>query len=163
MSKIITIHKGLVFTLIYRMVNDYDMSRDLTQDTFIRIFMNIKKVKNEKHFRAWVFTIARNIARDYLRKIKRHPTVSLDEVSELAGPPEFEMTRRSMIIQDALSRLNERDQMLLTLSYFKGFNLREVADIMNISEKSIKVFLFRARQRLRKELKGYEDELMSVY
>jgi len=163
MSELITIHKGLVFTLIYRMINDYDMSHDLTQDTFIRVVINIRKVKNEKHFMAWMCTIARNVARDYLRKFKRQATISLEEIGESLGRSGIESTRRQVIIQDALCRLNERDRALLALSYFQGFNLSEVAKIMNISEKSIKVALFRARQRLRKELIGYEKELLSAY
>jgi len=160
MTRLITVHKGLVFTVIYRMVGDYYTSEDLTQDTFVKVFLNIKKVKNEKHFRAWICTIARNVARDYFRKEKRHPTVSLSEVGEQTGQSGLEMTRKSMIIQDALSRLSERDRMLLTLAYYEGMSLAEVAGIMRLTEKNVKVCLYRARKRLRKELKGYEHELL---
>jgi RNA polymerase sigma-70 factor (ECF subfamily) len=163
MDELITIHKGLVFTFIYRMINDYEMSHDLTQDTFIRVFMNIKKVKSEQHFRFWILTIARNIARDYFRKIKRQPTVSLEEIKEPIGQSGLENTRRSMIIQEALSRLAEQDRMLITLSYFQELSLYEVAQVLKISEKNIKVSLFRARRRLRKELMKYEHELLSSF
>jgi RNA polymerase sigma factor (sigma-70 family) len=163
MSELITIHKGLVFTLIYRMTNDYEMSQDLSQDTFIKAFLNIHKVKGEKHFRAWLCTIARNIARDYLRKLKRKPTISLEETNAPVAQSDIKNTRRQIIIQDALARLNEHDRMLLTLAYFQGFKLSEVAQATKVSEKSIKVRLFRARQRLRKELRGYEHELLSSY
>jgi RNA polymerase sigma factor (sigma-70 family) len=163
MDELITIHKGLVFTFIYRMINDYEMSHDLTQDTFIRVFMNIRKVKSEQHFRPWILTIARNIARDYLRKIKRKPTVSLEEIREPMGQSGLEGTRRRVIIQEALGRLAEQDRMLITLSYFQELSLREVAHVLKISEKNIKVSLFRARRRLRKELIKYEHEILSSY
>ncbi len=162
MAELITMHKGLVFTFIYRMINDYEMSHDLTQDTFIRVFMNIKKVKNEEHFRPWIITIARNIARDYLRKIKRQPTVSLDDVDEPIGQSGLENTRRRVIIHEALSRLTEQDRMLITLSYFQGLALREIAQVLKRSDTNIKVALFRARQRLRKELSKHEQELLST-
>lgn len=163
MTELITLHKGLVFTVIYRMVNDYDASQDLTQDTFIKVFMNIKKVKNAKHFRAWVCTIARNVVRDYFRRAKRSRVVSLEEINEPVGQSGLGLTRRNMIIQDALGRLKERDRMLLTLAYYQEFSLAEVAEVMKLSEQNVKVCLHRARKRLREELRGYEDNLLSTY
>lgn len=162
MSNLITLHKGLVYTVILRMVNNHDTSLDLTQETFIKIFLNIRKVKNAKHFRAWVCKIARNCVYDYFRKMRRKPVVSLETVGEPAGRSGLKKTRRKMIIQDALARLRDQDRMLLTLAYYKGLTLAEVAEVMKISEKNIKVYLHRARIRLRKELKGYENELLST-
>jgi len=162
MTRLITIHKGLVFTIIFRMINDYDVSQELTQETFIRVCLNMIKVKNEKHFRAWTCVIARNIVRDYLRKTKRDRTISLEEIGEQGRRSDIEMTRRNMIIQDALGRLNERDRMLLTLAYYQGFSLAEVGEIMKMSEQNVKVCLHRARKRLRKELKGHEHEVLSA-
>ncbi len=159
-TRLITLFKGLVFTVIYRMVNDYHISEDLTQDTFVKAFLHIKKVKNEKHFRAWICTIARNLVRDHFRREKRHPTVSLDEIGEQTGQSGLETTRKRMIIQDALARLSERDRMLLTLAYYQGMSLAEVGAVMKLKEKNVKVCLHRARKRLRKELRGYEHELL---
>jgi RNA polymerase sigma-70 factor (ECF subfamily) len=161
-SKLITIHKGLVFTIIFRMINDYDVSQELTQETFIRVCLNIGRVKNEQHFRPWMCMIARNIVRDYFRKAKRNHTISLEEIGELRGRSNIEMTRRNMIIQDALMRLNERDRMLLTLTYYQGFSLAEVGEAMRMSEQNVKVCLHRARRRLRKELRGHEHEVLSA-
>jgi RNA polymerase sigma factor (sigma-70 family) len=162
LTKLITIHKGLVFTIIFRMVNDYDVSQELTQETFIKVCLNMRKVKNEKHFRSWMCVIARNIVRDYLRKAKRRRTISLEDIGELRGHSNIELTRRNMIIQDALGRLNERDRMLLTLAYYEDFSLAEVGNVMKMSEQNVKVCLHRARKRLRKELEGYEHEVLSA-
>lgn len=162
MTRLITLFKGLVFTVIYRMVNNYHISEDLTQDTFVRVFLHIKKVKNEKHFRAWICTIARNLVRDHFRREKRRPTVSLDEIGEQTGQSGLETTRKRMIIQDALARLSERDRLLLTLAYYQGMSLAEVGAVMKLNEKNVKVCLHRARKRLRKELKGHEHELLPV-
>lgn len=163
MTKLITLHKGLIFTVIFRMTNDYDISQDLTQDTFIKVFVNIRKVKNAKHFRAWICVIARNIVRSYFRRAKRSQTVSLEEIREFAGQSNIETTKKSMIIQDALNRLSERDRILLTLAYYQGLSLAEVAEVMRVSNNNVKVCLYRARKRLRKELEGYEHELLSAY
>lgn len=161
-SRLITIHKGLVYTVIYRMVNDPDTSQDLTQETFIKAFLHIKRVKNYQHFRPWLCRIARNIVYDFFRKEKRHPTVHLEDIPEISGQDGMERTRKKVIIQDALSRLSERDRMLLTLAYYQGFTLAEAAEVLGITEDNAKVALHRARQRLRKELRGHEDELLST-
>lgn len=162
MTELITIHKGLVYTIVIRMTNDYDAGQDLTQETFIKVFMNIKKVKNAEHFKPWICTIARNVVRDYFRKERRHQIVSLDDVKDFRGPSESAVTRRRMIIQDALAKLAERDRMLLTLAYYQGLSLGEVAQVMKMSEANIKVCIHRARKRLREYLKGYEHELLSA-
>ena len=162
MSRLITIHKGLVYTVIYRMVNNPDTSQDLTQDTFIKAFLHIKRVKNYEHFRPWLCRIARNIVYDFFRKEKRHPTVSIDDVPEVAGQQGMQRTRKRVIIQEALSRLSERDRLLLTLAYYQGFSLAEAAEVLDITEKNAKVALHRARKRLRNELRGHESELMST-
>lgn len=159
MTRLITIHKGLVFTIILRMTNDYHASEDLTQDTFIKVFMNIKKVKSESHFRPWICTIARNVVRDYYRRAKTRATISFDQVKEFQGQWD-ETTRRRVVIQDALAKLAERDRMLLTLTYYEGFSAREVAKVMKMAESNVKVCIHRARKRLRKHLEGYEHELV---
>jgi RNA polymerase sigma factor (sigma-70 family) len=162
LSRLITIHKGLVYTIIYRMVNDADTSQDLTQDTFIKAFLHINRVKNYEHFRPWLCRIARNVVYDHFRREKRHKTVSIDDVGEIAGQQGMGKMRKKMIIQNALSRLSERDRMLLSLAYYQGFTLAEAADVLDITEDNAKVALHRARKRLRKELRGYEDELLST-
>jgi RNA polymerase sigma factor (sigma-70 family) len=162
MTRLITIHKVLVFTIILRMTNDYDASQDLTQETFIKVFMNIKKVKNADHLKPWICTIARNIVRDYFRKAKRSQTVSFEDIKDLHGHSDIEITRRRIIIQDALAKLAERDRILLTLAYYQGLNLNEVAEVMKMSENNVKVCIHRARKRLRKHLEGYEHELLSA-
>ena len=162
MTELITIHKGLVFTIIVRMTNDYHTSQDLTQETFIKVFMNIRKVKNAEHFKPWMCTIARNVVRDYFRKVKRKRTVSFEEIKELHGHSNIEITRKRVIIQDAMAKLSEKDRMLLTLTYYQGLSLGEVARVMKMSENNIKVCVHRARKRLRKYLEGYEHELLST-
>ncbi|UCG30424.1 MAG: sigma-70 family RNA polymerase sigma factor [candidate division WOR-3 bacterium] len=159
MTRLITIHKGLVFTIIMRMTNDYHTSEDLTQETFIKVFLNIKKVKSREHFRPWICTIARNIVRDYYRRTKSHATISFDQVKEFHGQWD-QSTRRRVVIQDALAKLVERDRILLTLTYYQGLNLREVAEVMKMTESNVKVCIHRARKRLRRHLEGYENELM---
>ena len=162
MTGLITIHKALIFTIVLRMTNDYDASQDLTQETFIKVFVNIKKVKSAEHFKPWVCMIARNLVRDYFRKVKRSKTISFENVKDFHGQSNIDVTRRRMIIQSALARLTKKDRMLLTLAYYEGMKLDEVAEVMKMTPSNVKIGIHRARKRLRKQLEGYEHELLSA-
>lgn len=160
MTELVTIHKALVFTIALRMTNDYDASQDLTQETFVKMCMNIRKVKNAGHFKPWLCSIARNIVRDYFRKKKREATVSFEQIEEYRGSSNVDVTKRRIVIQNALARLTEKDRLLLTLTYYQGLNNAEVAEVMKMPESNVRVCMHRARKRLRKFLAGYEHEFL---
>ena len=162
MTRLITIYKTLIFTIVLRMTDDYDTSQDLTQETLIKVFMNIKKVKSTEHFRPWMCTIARNVVRDYFRKIRRKNTISLENIKNFHGQSNIDITRRRMIIKNALAKLTEKDRLLLTLAYYDGMKLDEVAEVMKMTASNVKISIYRARKRLRKQLEGYEHELLST-
>lgn len=161
-TRLITIHKGLVFTIAWRMTNDHDVSQDLTQETFIRACLKIRKVKNSDHFKPWLCTIARNVVRDHFRKARRTQAVSFEAVKDFHGASNIESTRRRVIIQEGMAKLPPRDRMILTLAYYDGLSLREVGTVMKMRESTVKVCVHRARKRLRKHLEGYEYELLSA-
>jgi RNA polymerase sigma-70 factor (ECF subfamily) len=162
MTRLITIHKALIFTVALRMTNDHEASKDITQETFIKVFMNIRKVKSAEHFKPWVCTIARNLVRDYFRKVKRNRTISFENIKDFHGQSNIEVSKRRLIIQDALARLTEKDRMLLTLAYYQGMSHGEIAQVMKMDASNVKISIHRARKRLRRKLEGYEDELLSA-
>jgi RNA polymerase sigma-70 factor (ECF subfamily) len=160
-SRLITIHKGLIYTIVVRMVTSADTARDLTHDAFVRAFQKLRDLRTSANFRPWLCAIARRIVLDHFRVEKRKPTVSLEETGEIGAASNLAAVRRRVIIQDALSRLNPRDRLLLVLAYYQGFSHREVAQTLAISESNVRVYIQRARDRLRKLLKGREHELLS--
>lgn len=160
-SRLITIHKGLIYTIVIRMVANSDAARDLTQDAFIRAFRKIRDLRRPEKFRPWLCAIARRVVLDHLRVEKRKRTVSLEEIDEIGVEPDHAAARRKTLIQEALSRLDPRDRMLLVLAYYQGFSHAEVAQTMKIPESNVRVYIQRARDRLRKLLKGREHELLS--
>ena len=162
MTRLITIHKALVFTIALRMTNDYDASKDITQETFIKVFKNMKKVKSAEHFKPWLCTIARNVVRDYFRKVRRSNIISLENIKDFRGQSNIDLTRRRVIIQNGLAQLTEKDRMLLTLAYYQGMSHNEIASVMKMEASNVKVSIHRARKRLRRTLEGYEDELLSA-
>jgi len=64
------------------------------------------------------------------------------------------------LLEQAVCKLSERDRQLITLAYWKELNLSDVGRIMGIPEPNVRVYLHRARKRLREHLRGYENELL---
>jgi len=155
-ARLIAIYKGLVYTIALRMLGDPDWAEDITQETFIRAFLRIKTLKHPERFRSWITMIVRNLIYDHLRKRK----------TELPPPvrtgPGVESVRKKVIIQQALLRLSKQDRLLLTLFYYQGFTMKEIGEVTGIPSANLRVYLHRARARLREELRGYEDELLSI-
>jgi len=103
-------YSGRLFNLIYRMTQHYEDSNDLLQEVFIRVYKNRRKCFRMKNFKGWVYTVALNIARDYIRLHKRRREQVLDEKREsidgddpLKNSEDAEIKRK---ILNALKKLN---------------------------------------------------------
>jgi RNA polymerase sigma-70 factor (ECF subfamily) len=161
-GRLVERYGDLVYSLSLRVVRDADMAKDLSQETFVKAFSKIHTLRSVHAFSSWLCSIARRTALDYVRKGKRELT-GLDRVLELQSATEDDdpmLTPGSQILEDALYKLGERDRQLLTLAYFEELSLAEVGKILDIPEGNVRVYLYRARKRLRKNLEGFEDELL---
>ncbi|MGH7501109.1 MAG: RNA polymerase sigma factor [Longimicrobiales bacterium] len=134
---------------LYRKVWDADRARDLAQETFVRVLDD-----SPDNARAWLFTVAANLARDEVRMVvrrKKHlvlirgealeATVDADPVEELEREARVEAAKR------ALDELSDRDREILLL-WDAGFNYREIADRTGLAIGAIGTTLSRARKRL---------------
>lgn len=155
--KLITMYKNLIFTLIFRTLNDYDLSMDLCQETFIQAFLKINKLKDEEKFKPWLCKIALNLSRNELKKKERERI----HRSFFLRKERVEVLRKSIILNEALGKLNEKDRKILILHYYKGFTLKEISEISGLKEENLKMALSRARMKLRQKLEGQENELLS--
>ena len=157
---VVSRYKDLVFTLIRRLVSDPETATDLSQETFIKVYLKFRTLKDCNRFPAWLCSIARRTALDYLRKRKPEFNLSDEILNTLPGGEDPAGMLGDGIIETAIEKLGPRDRTLLTLAYYKDLKLSEVSKIMEIPEKNIRVYLHRARKRLREHLRGYEDELL---
>jgi len=148
-------YKKLVMNVIYKITNDYHTSQDLCQETFLKAFLNLKKLKKESSFKSWLCKIALNLAKNELRKRK---IIEYDNFGrkyvlfELAK--EEKEKKKSILINEGLNKLKFKDKFILSMFYFYGFNLKEIKELTGIKEDNLKVILSRARNKLRKKIKG---------
>lgn len=145
------------------MIHDQEQAKDLMQDTFIRAFNNFDsfQMENEK---GWLFSIARNLTIDFLRK-KRPLHYILDSSLMIPSPeltPEqkvsFNEQEKELYI--ALAKLKRSQREVIILRKIKEFSIKETATILGWSEGKVKTNLWRGMDSLRKQLvkEGYQHE-----
>lgn len=155
-------HRRL-YHFFFRLNRRRDVSEDLVQGVFERILKYRASYTAEGAFSTWIFQIARNLHADHYRKHKNEEVLD-DRIdfNELVAPVEDSTDVHSRkeelnLLQRALDQLDSKKKQALVLSRFEGFKYKEIATIMDCSESSVKVSIFRAIRELEvliKELKG---------
>jgi RNA polymerase sigma factor (sigma-70 family) len=161
-GKIVDAYQGAVSAMAYSVCGDFSQSEDLAQETFVIAWQKLPHLRKRESLSAWLCGIARNLARDWLRKKAKAPSVSLESVAEPAHPEEDEPTRRerSETVWAALQAIPENYREPLVLFYRKDLSIRDIAEALELSEDCVKQRLSRGRKMLRAEVaKMVEDTL----
>ncbi len=151
-----------VFRLAYSFTQEREASDDLAQEVFIKAYFALPKFKLKSEFGTWLYRIAINQIKDYLRKRKRQmKEISLEATRESPFVQEEERMRiekediekrqRDLVLQ-YLHTLPPKYQLILTLRDIQGFSYEEISRTLKISPGTVDSRLFRARQMLRKKL-----------
>jgi RNA polymerase sigma-70 factor (ECF subfamily) len=152
-----------VISFIYDMVNDRGLAEDLTQETFVRAYRNLRTMRAETKLSTWLFGIARNVARESLRareRTNRHVDLSDKSVTELSDdkpvPVEGLLSKElNELIRRSLSALDEDKRLVFTLKVLHQCSYEEIAEITGFSLAKLKTDLHRARAEMRKRISSY--------
>ena len=158
-----------VFSIIFRMVRDRELSEDLAQDTFIKVLNALDKYDPSYKFSSWIFKIAHNTTVDHLRK-KELDTLSLDgsphaRTEEQAEATSFKPADRSLDperytesqqigseIEAAIEELRPQYREAILLWHVEGRPYDEIASIMDLPLGTVKTYIHRGRNELRQKL-----------
>jgi len=152
-----------VISFVYDMVGDRALAEDLTQETFVRAYRHLGALREESKFSTWLFSIAKNVAREHLRSAERRSTrVDLDDetVRELpdgALTPVGELLDKELnaVVRRALGALDEDKRVVFTLKVFQQRSYEEIAEITGFSLPKVKTDLHRARAEMRRRIRPY--------
>lgn len=160
-----------VYALLYRLTEDAEEARDLTQETFLRAFQSISRFRGDADLKTWIYRIAINQARNrwrWWRRRRRDVHVSLDAASGQSDQtlgdrlpandvnPEQETLahERETILRTALNSLGRSYREAVILRDVEGFSYEEIAATLEISIGTVKSRLSRGRLELRRKLTG---------
>ena len=156
-------YKTKVFNLAYSFTRDRETADDLAQEVFIKVYYALEKFKFQSGFGTWLYRIAVNHFKDYLRKHARERHVSIEtlgrEVPSSISEDEIkikeraqEATDRKKLLYESLQSLPEKHEVILTLRDIQGHSYEEIAGILKLSPGTVDSRLHRARKMLRKKI-----------
>ena len=176
-NRLVLAHQSRVFNVALRIMGDPDSASDATQEAFISAYRNVRRYRGGS-FQGWLLRIVTNACYDELRRRKRRPATSIEELStEPDGDPgeaglslasrhqgpevAAEDAELSRAIEDCLRRLPDEFRVVAVLADVQGYEYAEVARMVGKPLGTVKSRLARARARLRDCLRRYGELLPS--
>lgn len=166
-NQLIKLHESSLYRFCYHITMNEEASKDLFQDTWMKVMDKIHLYKDNYSFKSWLLTLARNIYRDQYRKSKRRGKYEVSFKDETYQQFIMEAVSSGECVEDLVSQkedakiiavglkqLKDKFRDVLILYYFEGLTMKEISQITKVPEGTIKSRLHKAKQLLRAELEG---------
>lgn len=172
-QEIVRRYRNPITNFIFRMLSDYDRALELTQETFLRIYTNAHRYEATFSFSTYIYRIATNLAISELRQRKRRKMLSIftpwkvnsenDDDEQMLDLPDTRLLQdedlidreRRLAVARAIKTLPEKYRAALVLRDVEGISYDRIAEILEISEGTVKSRINRARNMLREKLVAY--------
>ena len=170
-NRLVVQYQELVFNVAYRIMGDPAAAEDVAQETFITAYQSLRTFRGGS-FKSWLIRVATNRCYDELRRRKRRPQSSLDEIMDenesfafLRSPQDGPEAHRQRVelaltIERCLKDLPDDQRIVTVLSDVEGYDYQEIANITRVSLGTVKSRISRARAKLRDCLQLLGGELL---
>jgi RNA polymerase sigma factor, sigma-70 family len=153
-QELVALYQNNLFAVAFNVCKNAQDAEDIVQDTFLQYYTMKKEFDSEQHIRAWLIRVAINKAKNANRAFWRCNKLSLEDYMETLT---FE-TQQSENLFETVMKLPEKYRIVIHLFYYEDYAVREIADILKLSESNVKVRLSRGRCLLKKALKEEWDD-----
>ena len=157
-NRLIEKYQSRVYGLAYHITGNFADAEDLTQEAFIRAYLDLHQLQEPPKFANWLYQVTRNICRMWLRKRasnSRALEFLQDAVERQRVPSPAEQVEAGELqdsVRNAIATLPENEQLTVTLYYMDGLTYRGIADFMGVSQSTVKRRLRASRKKLKEEL-----------
>jgi RNA polymerase sigma-70 factor (ECF subfamily) len=162
-------YKKKIYYIAYDITGDHNDAEDVSQEVFIKVFRSLKTFRRNAKISSWLYQISVNASIDLLRKKSSKPEKSMDDIERAdiqeslpgsgtrAQNPErsaedFLMQKH---ISQALQKVSPKERSVFVMRHYNELKIREIAEILKISQGTVKALFYRATRKLRKELSFY--------
>ena len=162
---IVNLYQHKLYQVSYRMLGNKEEAEDITQEAFVRAYINLHSFDQKRKFSTWIYRIATNLCIDRIRKKKPDyhldaevaGTDGLDMYSQIAADEQLpeealEQMELQERIQYEISRLPDKYRAVIVLKYIEELSLQEISDILEMPLGTVKTRIHRGREALRKQL-----------
>ena len=169
-EELVNKYKQPVMNLVYRTLPDATEAEDLAQHVFLQVFKSAHRYEVSAKFTTWLFTIARNLCLNEIRRRSRHPADSLDEtfadndeqpirqaedVRTFSPPDSLLHGELEAKIEEALAELPEKQRTAILMCRGDEFSYEDIAEVLECSVSATKSLIHRGRETLKQKLKPY--------
>jgi len=158
--QLVEYHQSMIYSLAYRLLCNEEEARDAVQETFIKVWLNLKKFDTSRKFSTWVYAIATNLCYDKLKSGKHFSrSLPLEILNEVISNEDVEKkmidSELGSLITTLTDELTPKQKIVFTLSDLEDLETEEIVQITGMTASQIKSNLFLARQALRKKINRY--------
>jgi RNA polymerase sigma-70 factor (ECF subfamily) len=170
LAELVEKYKQPVMNVVYRMLRDATEAEDLAQNVFVQVYKSAHRYEVSAKFSTWLFTIARNLCLNEIRRRSRHPADSMDVPHpEQDGQPWQQFEDRKTLsppdsllqgeleakIEQALAELPENQRTAILLCRQDELSYEDIAEVLGCSLSATKSLIHRGRETLKQKLKPY--------
>ena len=152
-KKLFEMYQQRTYVVSYNILGDADLSRDVVQDAFIRVFKNIRKFDASKSFYTWLYQIVVNLSIDYLRKRASMRSTSMETIGETLTQgrrknPDAMSDKKELKeeVHKTLSRLPPKYRIALALKDIEGLSCEEIAELVHCNSTTVRWRIYQARR-----------------
>lgn len=148
--------------LVYTYVKNHSTAEDMTQEIFLTVYMKLDSYAGKSSIKPWIYSIAINKCKDYLKSWHVRKMIVQENIKEILRPnrrgADYEMIdqlEREQIVDEVL-KLSIPYREVILLYYYRHLSIKEVSDVLGISESAVKGRLHRGREKLKRPLELLE-------
>lgn len=145
-TRVMDVYGGCLYRTACVMLGKPEDAQDILQETLIKYMEKAPAFKSEEHEKAWLLKVTGNLCRDFLRFNRRHRHLSLEQAAEICAEQEDQEIIKEVILLPA------KYKIVLLLFYVEGYQAKEIAHMIGITESAVKKRLQRGRELLRRRI-----------
>lgn len=145
-------HQDMVYRLAYAKTKNISDADDIFQEVFLRYMKNKPIFHDDQHEKAWFIRVTVNCSNTSFRNIlKRKQTVLSTNIGFF--------DKDNLALEESLKTLTKKERVVIHLYYYEGYSLKEISELLNSKESTIRMRLLRSKEKLRMFMKGEEDHV----
>lgn len=158
-GRLVDSYQGVVFAVALNITGNYSDSQDVVQEVFITAYRKLRTLSKPANFNKWLYTIAKRVSYSFIRKKKRSPNSTVDQIDiakmkadALTAAEEYAHKEFNALVWKQVHNLPRKSREAILLYYMEGFSIKKAAAFLSITESAMQSRLKIARQRIRQNL-----------